>query len=130
MKAITIWQPWASLLIAGIKPVENRTWKPSLNIGDRVAIHAGKDQADVEEWVLDEILKSGRKDNWVNGCIIGTMVYRGVITKASELTPDKHKWFSGPIGWLLNEPEEWKTPFSCKGKLGLWEVSTECLNTR
>ena len=28
MKAISIKQPWASLIIWGIKPIENRTWKP------------------------------------------------------------------------------------------------------
>lgn len=26
MRALTVWQPWASLVVAGIKPIENRTW--------------------------------------------------------------------------------------------------------
>lgn len=127
MKAITIWQPWAGLLIAGLKPVENRTWKPRLNIGERVAIHAGKDQAEAPDWVSDEILKLGRTDIWANGCIIGTMIYRGVIMSASHLAPDKQKWFFGPVGWLLDEPDKWKKPFPCKGMLGLWKAPEECL---
>ena len=41
MKAISIKQPWASLIVHGIKDVENRTWKcPQKYIGQRVLIHA------------------------------------------------------------------------------------------
>lgn len=42
MKAITIKQPWASLIVEGTKDVENRSWKcPEKYIGQRVLIHAG-----------------------------------------------------------------------------------------
>lgn len=41
MKAISIKQPWASLIAHGIKDIENRTWKcPQKYIGQRVLIHA------------------------------------------------------------------------------------------
>jgi hypothetical protein len=42
MKALTIWQPWASLIIAGAKPYEFRGWPPPRSlVGHRIAIHAG-----------------------------------------------------------------------------------------
>lgn len=42
MKALTIWQPWASLIRAGAKPYEFRGWQPPRAIvGQRIAIHAG-----------------------------------------------------------------------------------------
>lgn len=42
MKAITIWQPWATLIVQGAKPYEFRRWKPPRSlIGQRIAIHAG-----------------------------------------------------------------------------------------
>lgn len=42
MKALTVWQPWASLIAIGAKPYEFRGWKPPRNlIGQRIAIHAG-----------------------------------------------------------------------------------------
>lgn len=46
-KALTIWQPWATLVVLGAKPYEFRKWnfadKPHLAklIGRRVVIHAG-----------------------------------------------------------------------------------------
>lgn len=42
MKALTIWQPWASLIAIGAKPYEFRGWRPPCAIiGQRIAIHAG-----------------------------------------------------------------------------------------
>lgn len=41
MITITVKQPWASLIVEGIKPIENRTWEcPEKYIGERVLIHA------------------------------------------------------------------------------------------
>jgi hypothetical protein len=41
--ALTVQQPYASLLIEGIKHYETRTWKvPSRLIGETIAIHAAK----------------------------------------------------------------------------------------
>lgn len=43
MKAISIKQPWAYLIVHGIKDIENRTWKcPNKYIGQRVLIHASE----------------------------------------------------------------------------------------
>lgn len=41
MKALTLWQPWASLIALGHKTIETRSWpaRKSL-IGQRIAIHA------------------------------------------------------------------------------------------
>jgi hypothetical protein len=41
MKALTIWQPWASLIALGLKPYEFRTWPAPRSIrGQRIVIHA------------------------------------------------------------------------------------------
>lgn len=43
MKAISLWQPWASLIACGAKPYETRSWAPPLGlIGQTIAIHAAK----------------------------------------------------------------------------------------
>lgn len=43
MKALSIHQPWASLIAIGAKRVETRHWPaPASVVGTRIAIHAGK----------------------------------------------------------------------------------------
>ena len=43
MKALTLHQPWASLIADGRKPFETRSWAPPRSlIGRRIAIHAGR----------------------------------------------------------------------------------------
>lgn len=55
--ALTIWQPWASLILAGAKPVEWRGWPfPERLIGTRIAIHAGArpvKRGEIKELLLD-----------------------------------------------------------------------------
>jgi hypothetical protein len=42
MKAITIWQPWASLIMIGAKSFEFRRWPAPRGLrGERIVIHAG-----------------------------------------------------------------------------------------
>lgn len=42
MKALTLWQPWATLVAEGVKPFEFRRWPAPKWIWDtRIAIHAG-----------------------------------------------------------------------------------------
>lgn len=42
MKALTIRQPWATLIALGVKTIETRSWRaPQALIGQTIAIHAG-----------------------------------------------------------------------------------------
>jgi hypothetical protein len=50
MKALTIWQPWASLIIAGAKPYEFRSWRPPASIiGQRIVVHASARKMDMDQ---------------------------------------------------------------------------------
>lgn len=43
MHAISLWQPWASLIAVEAKPYETRDWPPpAWLVGKRIAIHAAK----------------------------------------------------------------------------------------
>jgi hypothetical protein len=59
MKALTLWQPWASLIMIGAKPWEFRKWnftdKPHLArlVGQRIVIHAGA--RPVKKFELEDI---------------------------------------------------------------------------
>lgn len=53
MKALTVWQPWASLIMIGAKPYEFRRWdyrkrEPAL-VDERIVIHAGSRAVRLEE---------------------------------------------------------------------------------
>lgn len=55
MKALTLWQPWASLMAIGVKTIETRSWSaPEALIGQRIAIHAAvrpvPDGAQIGDW--------------------------------------------------------------------------------
>jgi hypothetical protein len=56
MKTITLWQPWASLIVEGVKTIETRgrehPWRSA--IGQTIAIHAAKTDAHVEQQHLGE----------------------------------------------------------------------------
>ena len=47
MKALTLWPEWAYCITHLDKRVENRSWSPSLAIGERFAIHAGATRGNV-----------------------------------------------------------------------------------
>jgi hypothetical protein len=52
MKALSIRQPWASLIVAGYKDIENRSWRTSYR--GPVLIHSAQRVADV---TLEEIAR-------------------------------------------------------------------------
>lgn len=91
MKALSVKQPWASLIVEpypnnigfGIKPIENRTWPcPKQYIGQRVLIHASKipinfkfdikGQASVSEIQIASMLNHC-EENSLYGVIIGSV---------------------------------------------------------
>jgi hypothetical protein len=102
MKAITIWQPWASLIMVGAKPYEFRpkSFERYINppkVGERIVIHAGTRpvrRAEVEDLlhrlahgemttgldarlakpVLERVLASYRCALLPLGCGLGTAV--------------------------------------------------------
>lgn len=64
LPAITIWQPWATLIVEGAKPYEWRGWAaPSRFIGRRIAIHAGARPAKKSEIadLIYELRQNGRE---------------------------------------------------------------------
>lgn len=109
-KAITIKQPWASLIMAGLKDVENRTWKT--NFRGTVAVHAGSGIA------KDAMAEHGRLvSQYPAGAIIGTVEIVGCVTdSASEWAMEGH------YHWILANPRPC-APVAATGALSFWQVS-------
>lgn len=131
MKAISIKQPWASLIAHGIKDIENRTWKcPQKYIGQRVLIHASKGKGD--GWVLNKEqglklqmypsnLKSTFYDDLPFGAIIGSVVISDCVQNHPSVWAEKGCW-----NWILKDAVLFDKPIEgVKGKLGFWNYNLE-----
>ena len=124
-KALSVRQPWAWLICAGYKDIENRDWAiPKSQLPQRVYIHAGKH---LDETGWDFIQKRVSQKVWTalwntefirnlpRGAIIGEVAIMDCVDKSNS------KWFVGRYGFVLAYPVLYERPIPCKGKLGLFE---------
>jgi hypothetical protein len=135
MKALTISQPFASLIATGEKFVENRKWETRYR--GHLAIHAGKgtqylDRDELASYPtgaivavcrlvacvsLDRIRLEGRVDVPLPG---STVTWKDLY---------EHEHSEGPFCWVLDNIVR-VDPYPCKGAQGLWNPPTEGLYLR
>jgi activating signal cointegrator 1 len=135
VKALTITQPWATLIQRGAKRLETRSWYT--NYRGALVIHAAK------SFPLDcqDLLRMPPFYNGV-GCVSAKELPRGVglcvcilraCVKVSELhklkifdfTPSVDEltfgdFSDGRYAWLLEHQYDFVAPIPAKGALGLW----------
>ena len=122
MKALTIKQPWASLIIEGYKKYEFRSWKT--NYRGKILIHAGLSlEKDMEERFSEYNLE------YKLGYIIGEadlvdciLVDEELNKKLREINPLVYGRSNHveTYGWKLENIKKYDNPIPRKGKLGLW----------
>jgi len=117
-KAITLLQPWASLIIDKRKPVETRSWQTDYR--GTIAIHTSiKNNKEVK----DACLKFGYDPKTViRGAVIGTVMLVTCVKFPSKLVKidDYGDFTPGRYGWILADVKQFKEPIPAKGMLGLW----------
>ena len=150
MYAISLWQPWASLIAEGIKVQETRNWAPPKHlIGERIAIHAAKrrlTKAELRELPSmihhDMSVRYGHfwEEDVPYGAVVATVELGGacrVIGKDKMLglegrliyTNEPCRLFSdiygdysvGRIIWWLKDIEKFQEPVPAAGKQGFWD---------
>lgn len=130
MRAITLYQPWASLIAAGVKDRETRSWPPpQYLVGQRIAIHAGlRVEADVPETFDAEVahhLGAAWRSTVPRGAVVaivrlsgwaatGELVRQGLVDAWGDYSP-------GRYAWLLREIEPLDPPAYVRGQRGIWE---------
>ena len=130
MKALSIKQPWASLIVLGFKPVENRDWSeryPSRHFRGRFLVHAGLGSTR-EEW-HDALKFAHECDRSAWGEIVNRWgledIPRGGIIGEAEAVDfvDRHSspWFTGPEAFVLTNARPLQF-YPCKGVLGFFDV--------
>jgi len=120
MLALSIRQPWASLVIGCGKDVENRDWKTSVR--GPVLIHAAKGctKKEFEDAKALASIAAGFRlsmslEDLPRGGIIGIVDLVDCVSKSDS------PWFVGKYGFVLRDPK----PISLipyKGQLGFFNV--------
>lgn len=150
MKALSLWQPWASLIAIGAKRIETRHW--ATNYRGPLAIHAAKRPVD-EETLIDvdlmsafptyprhartiaalrawarETLPLGAILATANLYICGLIVGPGGPARRGQFDPlalSRRESISGNFepgryGWGLEKVEMLPAPIPARGAQGLW----------
>ena len=122
MKALTIKQPWAQLIIEGYKKYEFRSWKTKYR--GKILIHAGMS--------LERDMASRFKDynlTYTKGAIIGEATLEDCILVDKEFNDELRKINPLVYGrsnhvetyaWKLTNIIKYDKPIEIKGQLGLW----------
>lgn len=137
---LSVRQPWAWLIIAGLKPIENRTW--ATNYRGELYIHAGKSfDWDAMFWFAEqrEVRGSGIVLCQHFGIKFGVSPENSKITKHLDEfgaiigrvnlvdcdTNSKSIWAeSGCNHWFMRDPSP-ITPIPLRGQLGLFKAEIE-----
>lgn len=124
MKALSIRQPWAWLIVAGYKDIENRGWKRICK--GRIYIHSGqrfdrialRTLLSSKKGLLDERAKATIEDlarSWKSSAIIGEVDIVDCVTHSES------PWFIGPYGFVLANPVLYDKVLPCKGRTFFFE---------
>jgi len=138
MKALSLWQPWATLVVAGAKRWETRSWKWRGPIPLRIAIHASANAPrDVAAATDPERFRQTLRTLGMDPLTLETGAILGVVTvtaclptpEVRDLLPPDELAFGdygpGRWAWRLLEPAVLPRPVRCKGALGLWDLTWE-----
>jgi hypothetical protein len=122
VKCLSVKQPWAWAIMAGLKDVENRSWEPyervrgqRVKVRGRLLIHASARPDDEGRRFIASLGVQTPRD-LPNGVILGSVVLADVVTNSTSPWADP-----GQKHWLVRDPIPWPAPIPALGKLGLWE---------
>jgi hypothetical protein len=139
VKALTLTQPWATLVAIGAKRVETRSWEHSHR--GPVAIHAAKG---MPRYAIDAFLSTPFYNETLvpagytstsdlpRGCIVAVARVAQIVPTerwidyAAQLTPGGAEcafgdYSLGRFMWFLEDVRELAMPIPAVGRLGLWD---------
>ena len=137
MKVLSLWQPYASLLIHGHKPIETRGWPaPDWIMGETIGIastkHVRKEQrglfagSDLKFRYLQTQLPL-RLEELPHGFLLGTAVVRSCMCMTEDdlrRICDRERWFGdwqvGRYAWHVTDLHKFEDPIPVSGGQKLW----------
>jgi hypothetical protein len=142
MKALTVIQPWATLLMLGEKKIETRSWATQHR--GKLAIHAASRHnptlaAICQQEPFRSILARHGFTEFAalpRGVILGTVelvdcVRVELIPSSQPLTALEEAFGDftpGRWGWFMSNPQFLDIPIKARGKLGLFDVEDGLIN--
>ena len=124
MRALSIRQPWAWLVVSGYKDIENRTWPTRFR--GRVYVHAGQLAMPPGSFPAQEdyIRQAGIwiPEDLPRGAIVGEVSIVDCVVSAAS------PWFGGPYGWIVADPLRYAIPIPCRGRLGFFWVDEKAIS--
>lgn len=131
MKAISLLQPWASLVIMGAKTIETRSWQTAYR--GELLIHASTGKKGSVLSTMPPISRYISNFNQLPfGAIIGSVMLNDVVpVELLHLSPQQlakqtleEKAFGdetkGRYAWLFSNPVQFCKTLPVRGTLGLW----------
>lgn len=123
MKALSVRQPWAWLIVNGHKDIENRDWKT--HVRGQVLIHAGATMTR-DDYLGCTIFIAAMKTTWrLPAYDILKRECGGLVGQVEIIDCVKEsysQWFCGPYGFVLRNPIRLEF-LKYKGQLGFFDVS-------
>lgn len=138
MRALSLTQPWATLVAIGAKQIETRSWKT--DVRGRIAIHAARNlpPAAVEAACGDRFINVLKPAGYLSldqlptgkilatadlyDCISTERLGRGEGPEISANEVAFGDFRPHRFGWLLRDVRPLVEPIPCRGALGLWTV--------
>jgi activating signal cointegrator 1 len=132
VKALSLWQPWASAIALGRKHIETRHWSTSYR--GPIAIHAAKRWTPDERDMHEREFKAGRMPARLPlGAIVAVARLYAILRTEDlrhALTEDERFWGNygdGRFGWMLDGIKPLERPLPFKGAQGIFEVPDHLL---
>ncbi len=130
MIALTLTQPWATLVVLGVKRFETRSWSPAGRaLPLRVAVHAAKSWRTEDRWFAEDLRKRGVIPAGTSlplGAVVGEVTVVAVHETGAvredlpRLERELGDFTDGRQAWELADPVAYPEPIAASGALGLW----------
>lgn len=140
MKALTVWQPWASLIAEGNKRYETRSWATKYR--GVLAIHAAKRDPLLTLGPINDVVarmvarKIGRINLLPLSAIVAVadlvdVIPTAALLQSSEFLTADEVFFGdyrpGRFAWQLENIRRLREPVQTRGQQGLWNCPDDIL---
>ncbi len=133
MKALSLWEPWASLMAVGAKRIETRSW-PTRYRGPLLICAAKRPMDGPSREIADMAALQGFLITPAYGMAVCTVE----LTRCDRIVPFNRTvlehflgdYTPGRFAWITENVQRFQFPFSVVGHQGLFDVSDSIVDRK